>query len=585
MRPSRTQNDNMEAAVYGSLGDVAKGEPGKSAYEIAVEHGFEGTEEEWLAYVQANADTAVSASEAAQEAQGKAEYASDEAQGHAEAAALSAGLAHSEAEAAAASAESAAASADSASESAASAAGYKNDAYTAKAAAEAAVTAAEVQANVATGRASEAAASQIRAGVSEEHCAEMWLQMKQFPDTAKAYMEQAGVYAGEAANSASLAGSYKDAAEGFKIEAGSIRDETSALCSVTGYYATQASASAQSADASAQRAGQAATLVLERIDQSVNTALASHLGYKLDVDATAADSDKLGGDPAADYAKLASPAFTGTPTAPTATDGTNTTQIATTAFVMGAIANLINQSPATLDTLQELAAALGNDPNFSTTVMNLIGEKLGLTGGTITGDLTVTGTTTCPTIVGDVTGNVSGNAGTATAFATARTINSTSFDGTANIITDKWGYSRNITIKDASGTHAGAAIGVDGSGNVDLFMPSSIKASALDLGSGSVSDTLTILGTVTGYEVNATTLNIDSGTVAGNITVSGAIVGDLTGNVSGSSGSCTGNAATATTAGSCTGNAATATKINGKTIPIVTSFNSSTGVLALTGLS
>ncbi|MEQ9948710.1 phage tail protein [Pectobacterium aroidearum] len=76
------------------------------------------------------------------------------------------------------------------------------------------------------------------------------------------------------------------------------------------------------------------------------------------------------------YAPKASPAFTGTPTAPTAASGSNDTQLATTAFVKAAVAALVNGSPAALDTLQELANALGNDPNFSTTVLNALAGKL-----------------------------------------------------------------------------------------------------------------------------------------------------------------------------------------------------------------
>lgn len=74
-------------------------------------------------------------------------------------------------------------------------------------------------------------------------------------------------------------------------------------------------------------------------------------------------------------APLASPAFTGTPAAPTASAGSNTTQIATTAFVRAEIAALAGTVPSTLDTLDELAAALGDDPNFATTVTNLIATK------------------------------------------------------------------------------------------------------------------------------------------------------------------------------------------------------------------
>jgi hypothetical protein len=76
------------------------------------------------------------------------------------------------------------------------------------------------------------------------------------------------------------------------------------------------------------------------------------------------------------YALLASPTFTGTPAAPTATAGTNTTQVATTAFVSTAVSNLINGAGAALDTLKELADALGNDANFASTISTSLGEKL-----------------------------------------------------------------------------------------------------------------------------------------------------------------------------------------------------------------
>ncbi|WP_410027639.1 tail fiber protein [Escherichia coli] len=86
-------------------------------------------------------------------------------------------------------------------------------------------------------------------------------------------------------------------------------------------------------------------------------------------------------------APINSPNLTGTPTAPTATKGTNNTQIASTAFVMAAIAELVDSSPDALNTLNELAAALGNDPNFSATVTRLIGEKVAKDGDTMTGKL------------------------------------------------------------------------------------------------------------------------------------------------------------------------------------------------------
>ena len=104
-------------------------------------------------------------------------------------------------------------------------------------------------------------------------------------------------------------------------------------------------------------------------------------------------------------------------------------------------------------------------------------------------------------------GAVNGNASSATKLQTARTINGTSFNGTANITTANWGTARNISITD--GTNTSTAVSVNGSANVSLKLPATIKA-----------------------------------TFVGNIT------GNVTGNCSGSSGSCTGNAATATRANS-----------------------------------
>ncbi|MFJ3051819.1 phage tail protein [Pseudomonas nitroreducens] len=78
-----------------------------------------------------------------------------------------------------------------------------------------------------------------------------------------------------------------------------------------------------------------------------------------------------------EVATTESPTLIGVPTAPTAAVGTNTTQLATTAFVSTAVANLVASAPASLDTLRELAAALGNDPNFATTMTNALAGKAG----------------------------------------------------------------------------------------------------------------------------------------------------------------------------------------------------------------
>ena len=101
------------------------------------------------------------------------------------------------------------------------------------------------------------------------------------------------------------------------------------------------------------------------------------------------------------------------------------------------------------------------------------------------------------------TGALTGNAATATALQTARSINGTNFNGTGNITTANWGTARNISIADATAANTGTGVSVNGSGNVTLKLPATIKA---------------------------------------------ALTGNVTGNVSGSSSSCTGNAATATKA-------------------------------------
>ena len=100
-------------------------------------------------------------------------------------------------------------------------------------------------------------------------------------------------------------------------------------------------------------------------ESDADTAIAA---VQADVDQNEADADAA----IALKADIASPTFTGTPAAPTAAAGTNTTQLATTAFVSAAVAATIDGAPGALDTLNELAAALGDDANFATTITNSI---------------------------------------------------------------------------------------------------------------------------------------------------------------------------------------------------------------------
>jgi hypothetical protein len=141
----------------------------------------------------------------------------------------------------------------------------------------------------------------------------------------------------------------------------------------------------------------------------------------------ATNSGSLNGIVSSSYALLNSPTFTGVPLAPTAGSGTNTTQIATTAYVRGEISNIIAAAPSTLDTLNELATALGNDPNFATTTASQIGLKANLNSPTFTG------TPTAPTAASSVSN---------TQIATTEYVNTAITNNT--LLTASYGYSAYI---------------------------------------------------------------------------------------------------------------------------------------------
>ena len=112
----------------------------------------------------------------------------------------------------------------------------------------------------------------------------------------------------------------------------------------------------------------------------------------------------------------------------------------------------------------------GDDTNSDFIFENTLGGQLALLAGS--GSLTVKSAVTAPTF----NGSLNGNAASATKLATARNINGTSFNGTANITTSYWGTARNIYIQDATAAHTGAAVSVNGSTNVNLKLPSTITA-------------------------------------------------------------------------------------------------------------
>ncbi|WP_252354284.1 gp53-like domain-containing protein [Hafnia paralvei] len=102
----------------------------------------------------------------------------------------------------------------------------------------------------------------------------------------------------------------------------------------------------------------------------------SYLKQKVEKGGTDLAAHIAAADPHTQYAPKASPTFIGTPTAPTPSANDNSKKLVTTEFVARAIAALAGTAPETLDTLKELADALGNDPNFATTVLNKLAEKL-----------------------------------------------------------------------------------------------------------------------------------------------------------------------------------------------------------------
>jgi len=119
---------------------------------------------------------------------------------------------------------------------------------------------------------------------------------------------------------------------------------------------------------------------------------------------------------------FSSPTFTEIPLAPTAIAGTNTTQVATTQFVRTEVSNLVNGAGPALDTLKELADALGSDANFSATISTALGLKAPLANPAFTG--TPTGITATHVGLGNVT-----NESKATMFA------SPTFTGTVSGVT------------------------------------------------------------------------------------------------------------------------------------------------------
>ncbi|WP_394736785.1 hypothetical protein, partial [Shigella flexneri] len=237
---------------------------------------------------------------------------------------------------------------------------------------------ATTKAGEATEQATAAARSASAAKTSETNA-------KTSADNAASSKAAAASSAGSAASSASSASASKDEATRQASAAkGSATTATTKASEAAG-SATAASQSKVAAESAATRAETAAKRAEDIADAvSLEDASTTKKGVVQLSSATNSPSETLAATPKAvkavmdetnKKAPLNSPALTGTPTTPTAPKGTNNTQIASTAYVMAAIAALVDSSPDALNTLNELAAALGNDPNFATTMTNALAGK------------------------------------------------------------------------------------------------------------------------------------------------------------------------------------------------------------------
>ncbi|EON0438752.1 prophage tail fiber N-terminal domain-containing protein [Escherichia coli] len=237
---------------------------------------------------------------------------------------------------------------------------------------------ATTKAGEATEQASAAARSASAAKTSETNA-------KASETSAESSKTAAASSASSAASSASSASASKDeatrqasAAKGSATTASTKATEAAGSATAAAQSKSTAESAATRAETAAKRAEDIASAV------ALEDASTTKKGIVQLSSATNSTSESLAATPKAvkavmgetnKKAPLNSPALTGTPTTPTARQGTNNTQIASTAYVMAAIAALVDSSPDALNTLNELAAALGNDPNFATTMTNALAGK------------------------------------------------------------------------------------------------------------------------------------------------------------------------------------------------------------------
>ena len=219
-------------------------------------------------------------------------------------------------------------------------------------------------------------------------------------------------------------------------------------------------------------------------------------------------------------APLASPALTGTPTAPTATAGTSTTQVATTAFVGTAVANLVDSAPALLDTLNELAAAIGDNPNYATDLAASVGLKAPLASPTFTGTVTLPANTITQSMMSDdsvgtnelgglavTTGKIADAAVTSAKLATSLDFSGVPTAPTAAAGTNTTQVATTAFVKAAADAAAAVANALTtddvAEGTAQYFTDARAKSSAAALLTGATLSNITITGTGAGLTITA----------------------------------------------------------------------------------
>ncbi|WP_254890277.1 prophage tail fiber N-terminal domain-containing protein [Salmonella enterica] len=346
-----------------------------------------------------NATAAGQASEQAQTSAGQASESATAAVNAAGAAEASATQAASSAASAESSAGTATTKAGKASASAASADTARTAAAASAAAAKTSEANADASRTAAGDSAAAAAASATAAQISAERAGASETAAKTSETQAASSAGDAGASATAAAASEKAAAASAAAAKTSETNAATSASTAAASATAASSSASEASTHAAASDTSASLAAQSSTAAgaaatraedaAKRAEDiadviSLEDASLTKKGIVKLSSATDSDSEALAATPKAvkdvmsetqTKAPLDSPALTGTPTAPTPETTAAGIEIATAAFVAAKVAQLVGSAPEALDTLKELADALGNDPNFATTVLNKLAGK------------------------------------------------------------------------------------------------------------------------------------------------------------------------------------------------------------------